>query len=50
MAVQDEILHAIDAAAERVIEVSRKIHAHPELRFQGRGLISRCRGPGRGRR
>jgi amidohydrolase len=34
MPVQDEILHAIDAAAERVIEVSRKIHAHPELRFE----------------
>jgi metal-dependent amidase/aminoacylase/carboxypeptidase family protein len=34
MPVQDEILRAIDAAAERVIEVSRQIHAHPELRFQ----------------
>jgi amidohydrolase len=34
MPVQDEILQAIDAAAERVIEVSRQIHAHPELRFQ----------------
>jgi metal-dependent amidase/aminoacylase/carboxypeptidase family protein len=34
MPVQDEILRAIDAAAERVIEVSRLIHAHPELRFQ----------------
>ena len=34
MPVQDEILRAIDAAAECVIEVSRQIHAHPELRFQ----------------
>jgi amidohydrolase len=34
MPIQDEILRAIDAAAERVIEVSRQIHAHPELRFQ----------------
>jgi amidohydrolase len=34
MSIQDQILHAIDAAAERVIEVSRQIHDHPELRFQ----------------
>jgi amidohydrolase len=34
MPVQDEILRAIDTAGERVIEVSRQIHAHPELRFQ----------------
>jgi metal-dependent amidase/aminoacylase/carboxypeptidase family protein len=34
MPMQEQILHAIDAAAERVIEVSRRIHDHPELRFQ----------------
>ncbi len=34
MSVQDQILHAIDAAADRVIEASRQIHDHPELRFQ----------------
>src|SRR5262245_19689971 len=34
MPIQDEILRAIDTAAEGVIEVSRQIHAHPELRFQ----------------
>jgi metal-dependent amidase/aminoacylase/carboxypeptidase family protein len=34
MSIQDQILQAIDAAADRVIEVSREIHDHPELRFQ----------------
>jgi amidohydrolase len=34
MSIRDQILHGIDAAAERVIEVSRQIHDHPELRFQ----------------
>jgi metal-dependent amidase/aminoacylase/carboxypeptidase family protein len=34
MAIRDQILRAIDAAADRVIEVSRAIHDHPELRFQ----------------
>jgi amidohydrolase len=34
MSMQEQILHAIDAAAERVIEVSRQIHDHPEIRFQ----------------
>jgi metal-dependent amidase/aminoacylase/carboxypeptidase family protein len=34
MSIQDHILHAIDAAAERVIEVSRQIHDHPEPCFQ----------------
>jgi amidohydrolase len=34
MSMQDQILQAIDAAAERVIAVSRQIHDHPELRFQ----------------
>ncbi len=34
MPIQDAIRRAIDAAVERVIEVPRQIHAHPELRFQ----------------
>jgi metal-dependent amidase/aminoacylase/carboxypeptidase family protein len=34
MSVQDQILHAIDTAADRVIEASRQIHEHPELHFQ----------------
>jgi metal-dependent amidase/aminoacylase/carboxypeptidase family protein len=34
MPVQEQILQAIDAAADRLIEVSRAIHDHPELRFQ----------------
>jgi amidohydrolase len=34
MSVQDQILRAIDTAAERVIEASRQIHDRPELRFQ----------------
>jgi amidohydrolase len=34
MSVQDQLLHAIDAAADRVIDASRQIHEHPELRFQ----------------
>jgi metal-dependent amidase/aminoacylase/carboxypeptidase family protein len=34
MSVQDHIVQAIDAAADRLIEVSREIHGHPELRFQ----------------
>jgi metal-dependent amidase/aminoacylase/carboxypeptidase family protein len=36
MSIQEQILQAIDAAADRVIEVSREIHDHPELRFQER--------------
>jgi metal-dependent amidase/aminoacylase/carboxypeptidase family protein len=34
MPMQDQILQAIDAAAECVLAVSRQIHAHPVLRFQ----------------
>ena len=34
MSIRQQILAAIDGAAERVVEVSRQIHAHPELRFQ----------------
>ena len=34
MSIQEQILRAIDAAADRLIEVNRAIHRHPELRFQ----------------
>jgi amidohydrolase len=34
MVSAEPILQAIDAAAERLIEVSRQIHAHPEPRFE----------------
>lgn len=34
MSTQEHILQAIDAAAERLIEVSRQIHHTPELRFE----------------
>jgi amidohydrolase len=34
MSIQEQILRAIDAAADRLIEASREIHGHPELRFQ----------------
>jgi metal-dependent amidase/aminoacylase/carboxypeptidase family protein len=34
MSLQEQIVQAIDAAAAQVIEVSRQIHDHPELRFQ----------------
>ncbi len=36
MSVQEQILQAIDAAAEQLIEVSRQIHDTPELRFEER--------------
>jgi metal-dependent amidase/aminoacylase/carboxypeptidase family protein len=36
MSTQEQILQAIDAAAERLIEVSRQIHDAPELRFEER--------------
>jgi amidohydrolase len=34
MAIPDQILHAIDAAADQLIAVSRRIHDQPELRFE----------------
>jgi metal-dependent amidase/aminoacylase/carboxypeptidase family protein len=34
MSIQEQILRAIEAAADRLIEVSREIHGHPELHFQ----------------
>jgi metal-dependent amidase/aminoacylase/carboxypeptidase family protein len=34
MSLQEQMLQAIDAAADRVIEVSREIHNRPEPRFQ----------------
>jgi amidohydrolase len=36
MSVSEQILHAIDAAAEQLIDVSRQIHNTPELRFEER--------------
>lgn len=36
MSIPEQILHAIDAAAERLIDVSRQIHDTPELRFEER--------------
>jgi amidohydrolase len=34
VSIQEQIVQAIDAAADRVIDVSRRIHATPELRFE----------------
>jgi amidohydrolase len=36
MSIPEQILHAIDVAAERLIDVSRQIHDTPELRFEER--------------
>lgn len=36
MSAQEHIVHAIDAAADRLIDVSRQIHDTPELRFEER--------------
>lgn len=34
MALRDEVLTAIDAASEELIDLARRIHAHPEVAFQ----------------
>jgi amidohydrolase len=34
MSIPEQILHAIDAAAKQLIDVSRQIHDTPELRFE----------------
>jgi amidohydrolase len=34
MSIPEQIVQAIDAAADRLIDMSRQIHDHPELRFQ----------------
>ena len=34
MSIPEQIVRAIDAAADRLMDVSRRIHGHPELRFQ----------------
>ena len=34
MSIPEQIVQAIDAAANRLIGMSRQIHDHPELRFQ----------------
>ncbi len=34
MSIPEQIVQAIDAAAERLIDMSRQIHDHPELRFE----------------
>jgi hypothetical protein len=41
MPVQDQLLRAIDTAAERIIEASRQIHEHPEVRFQEHSPLKR---------
>ena len=35
-AAKSAIIDAVDARADRLIEVSRSIHAHPELNFEER--------------
>jgi amidohydrolase len=39
MSIPEQILHAIDAAAEQLIDVSRQIHDTPELRFEERFAV-----------
>jgi len=34
MALRDEVLTAIDAAAAELVDLARRIHAHPEVAFQ----------------
>jgi metal-dependent amidase/aminoacylase/carboxypeptidase family protein len=34
MSIPEQIVQAIDAAADRLIDMSRQVHDHPELRFQ----------------
>jgi metal-dependent amidase/aminoacylase/carboxypeptidase family protein len=34
MSIPEQIVRAIDAAADRLIDMSRQVHDHPELRFQ----------------